>query len=77
MTIQLTGELLIAGRAKRGEGAPFQALDAATGEPIEHFPRPVCYQNLADNLLPDALRDARPLALRRRFADKPETQRTS
>ncbi|MEM5434620.1 hypothetical protein [Paraburkholderia diazotrophica] len=34
MTIQLTGELLIAGRAKRDEGAPFQAIDAATREPI-------------------------------------------
>ncbi|WP_428983448.1 aldehyde dehydrogenase (NADP(+)) [Paraburkholderia phymatum] len=44
---------------------------------IERFLRPVCYQNLADNLLPDALRDANPLNLRRRFAGKPETQRTS
>jgi alpha-ketoglutaric semialdehyde dehydrogenase len=35
----------------------------------------VCYQNLADELLPDALRDANPLNVRRRFAGKPETPR--
>jgi alpha-ketoglutaric semialdehyde dehydrogenase len=42
---------------------------------IERFLRPVCYQNLADELLPDALRDANPLNVRRRFAGKPETPR--
>ena len=39
---------------------------------IERFLRPVCYQNLADELLPDALRDANPLGLQRRFARKLE-----
>jgi 2,5-dioxopentanoate dehydrogenase len=35
---------------------------------IERFLRPVCYQNLADDLLPDALRDANPLNIRLRYA---------
>ncbi|WP_310632341.1 aldehyde dehydrogenase (NADP(+)) [Paraburkholderia sp.] len=39
---------------------------------IERFLRPVCYQNLADGWLPDALRDANPLQVKRRFAGKPE-----
>lgn len=39
---------------------------------IERFLRPVCYQNFADELLPDALRDGNPLNIRRRFAGKPE-----
>ena len=39
---------------------------------IERFLRPVCYQNLPDALLPDALRAANPLHLRRRVAGKPE-----
>ncbi|CAE6713533.1 aldehyde dehydrogenase (NADP(+)) [Paraburkholderia nemoris] len=33
---------------------------------IERFLRPVCYQNLPQTLLPDALRDANPLCLPRR-----------
>ncbi len=36
MATPLTGELLIAGRARRGAGAAFGAFDAATGVPIEH-----------------------------------------
>ncbi|MFX1677201.1 aldehyde dehydrogenase (NADP(+)) [Paraburkholderia sp. A2WS-5] len=39
---------------------------------IERFVRPVCYQNFADGWLPDALRDANPLHVKRRFAGKPE-----
>jgi len=39
---------------------------------IERFLRPVCYQNLAGELLPEALRDDNPLHIRRRFAGKPE-----
>lgn len=39
---------------------------------IERFLRPVCYQNLPDDLLPDALRDANPWHLRRRLAGRPE-----
>ncbi|RQM46879.1 aldehyde dehydrogenase (NADP(+)) [Paraburkholderia bannensis] len=39
---------------------------------IERFLRPVCYQNLADGWLPDALRDANPLHVKRRFAGRPE-----
>lgn len=39
---------------------------------IERFLRPVCYQNFADELLPEAVRDGNPLGLRRRFAGKPE-----
>ena len=39
---------------------------------IERFLRPVCYQNLADAWLPDALRDANPLHVRRRLAGKAE-----
>ncbi|CAM2185160.1 Alpha-ketoglutaric semialdehyde dehydrogenase 2 [Paraburkholderia sacchari] len=39
---------------------------------IERFLRPVCYQNLTDGWLPDALRDANPLHVKRRFAGKPE-----
>ncbi len=35
MTMQITGELLIGGRAKRGEGVAFRAIDAASNEPIE------------------------------------------
>ncbi len=41
---------------------------------IERFLRPVCYQNLADALLPDALRDANPLGIRRRVAGKYDGQ---
>ncbi|WP_064576664.1 aldehyde dehydrogenase (NADP(+)) [Cupriavidus gilardii] len=39
---------------------------------IERFLRPVCYQNLPDAVLPDALRDGNPLGLRRRVGGKPE-----
>ena len=35
MTTLLTGELLIDGRARRGTGAPFQAFDAASNQPID------------------------------------------
>jgi alpha-ketoglutaric semialdehyde dehydrogenase len=59
-------------------GGPFPATSDARSTSvgtaaIERFLRPVCYQNLADNLLPDALRDANPLGIRRRFAAKPES----
>jgi 2,5-dioxopentanoate dehydrogenase len=37
---------------------------------IERFLRPVCYQNLADGWLPDALRDANPLHVKRRLGGK-------
>jgi len=39
---------------------------------IERFLRAVCYQNLPEELLPDALRDANPLGVRRRLAGRPE-----
>ncbi|MBV8627751.1 MAG: aldehyde dehydrogenase family protein, partial [Paraburkholderia sp.] len=41
---------------------------------IERFLRPVCYQNLADAWLPEALREANPLHVRRRYAGKAEGQ---
>ncbi|OAJ53094.1 2,5-dioxovalerate dehydrogenase [Paraburkholderia ginsengiterrae] len=61
-------------------GGPFPATSDSRSTSvgtaaIERFLRPVCYQNLADGLLPDALRDANPLNMRRRFAGKPETPR--
>jgi 2,5-dioxopentanoate dehydrogenase len=40
MTTLLSGELLIAGRTQRGEGMPFQAVDAASNQPIA---QPVFY----------------------------------
>ena len=43
---------------------------------IERFLRPVCYQNLAGELLPEALRDGNPLHIRRRFAGKAEVAKT-
>ena len=55
-------------------GGPFPATsDARTtsvgAKAIERFLRPVCYQAFPDALLPDALKDANPLALpRRQFA---------
>jgi 2,5-dioxopentanoate dehydrogenase len=59
-------------------GGPFPATSDARSTSvgtaaIERFLRPVCYQNLADSLLPDALRDANPLDIKRRFAGKPES----
>lgn len=53
-------------------GGPFPATsDARTtsvgSRAIERFLRPVSYQDLPDDLLPDALRDANPLALARRI----------
>jgi len=59
-------------------GGPFPATSDARSTSvgtaaIERFLRPVCYQNLADGLLPDALRDANPLAIRRNVAGKPES----
>lgn len=39
---------------------------------IERFLRPVCYQNLPDELLPAALRETNPLGVRRRLAGRPE-----
>ncbi|GGA39182.1 aldehyde dehydrogenase (NADP(+)) [Dyella nitratireducens] len=44
---------------------------------IERFLRPVCYQNFADELLPDALRDGNPLGLHRRFSGKPEAPKST
>jgi alpha-ketoglutaric semialdehyde dehydrogenase len=43
---------------------------------IERFLRPVCYQNFGDELLPDALRDANSLGVKRRYAGKLETQQS-
>ncbi len=40
---------------------------------IERFLRPVCYQNLPEALLPEALRDGNPLGLRRRVAGRAES----
>jgi 2,5-dioxopentanoate dehydrogenase len=53
-------------------GGPFPATsDARTtsvgSRAIERFLRPVSYQDLPDDLLPEALRDANPLALARRI----------
>ncbi|WP_321866043.1 aldehyde dehydrogenase (NADP(+)) [Paraburkholderia tropica] len=53
-------------------GGPFPATsDARTtsvgSRAIERFLRPVSYQDLPDDLLPDALRDANPLTLARRI----------
>ena len=39
---------------------------------IERYMRPVCYQNLPAALLPEALRDANPLGVHRRFAGRHE-----
>jgi alpha-ketoglutaric semialdehyde dehydrogenase len=52
-------------------GGPFPATsDGRTTSvgslAIARFLRPVCYQDLPESLLPDALRDANPLGLRRR-----------
>ncbi|QXG32571.1 aldehyde dehydrogenase (NADP(+)) [Pseudomonas viridiflava] len=51
-------------------GGPYPATSDARGTSvgtlaIDRFLRPVCYQNLADNLLPPALQNANPLGLRR------------
>ncbi|MGO4700763.1 aldehyde dehydrogenase (NADP(+)) [Dyella sp. 2RAB6] len=56
-------------------GGPFPAtLDGRSSSvgtaAIERFLRPVCYQNLPDELLPEALRDANPLGVQRRFAGR-------
>jgi NADP-dependent aldehyde dehydrogenase len=53
-------------------GGPFPATsDSRTTSvgtlAIRRFLRPVCYQNVAEALLPDALRDANPLGLWRRL----------
>jgi NADP-dependent aldehyde dehydrogenase len=53
-------------------GGPFPATtDVRTTSvgslAIQRFLRPVCYQNLPDELLPEALRDENPLALSRRI----------
>ncbi len=53
-------------------GGPFPATsDGRTTSvgtmAIERFLRPVCYQNLPDTLLPDALKSANPLSLRQRI----------
>ena len=39
---------------------------------IERFLRPVCYQNLPEALLPEELRAANPLRVRRRVGNRPE-----
>lgn len=45
---------------------------------IRRFQRPVAYQNLPDELLPQALRDSNPLGLRRRSSGAPDsTQATA
>ena len=51
-------------------GGPYPATSDARGTSvgtlaIDRFLRPVCYQNYPQALLPEALRDANPLALRR------------
>ncbi len=51
-------------------GGPFPSTSNAMftsvgATAIDRFLRPVCYQDLPDALLPDALRDANPLGLRR------------
>ncbi|MFK2891796.1 aldehyde dehydrogenase (NADP(+)) [Dyella flagellata] len=62
-------------------GGPFPATSDSRSTSvgtaaIERFLRPVCYQNFAEDLLPEALRDGNPLNLRRRFAGRPETKET-
>ncbi len=51
-------------------GGPFPATSDGRStsvgtRAIERFARPVCYQNLPDALLPDELKDANPLGIRR------------
>ena len=51
-------------------GGPYPATSDARGTSvgtlaIDRFLRPVCYQNVADALLPEALRDANPLGIQR------------
>ena len=51
-------------------GGPYPATSDARGTSvgtlaIDRFLRPVCYQNYPQSLLPQALRDANPLGLRR------------
>jgi NADP-dependent aldehyde dehydrogenase len=51
-------------------GGPYPATSDARGTSvgtlaIDRFLRPVCYQNYPQALLPEALRDANPLGLRR------------
>jgi NADP-dependent aldehyde dehydrogenase len=56
-------------------GGPFPATsDSRTTSvgslAIRRFLRPVCYQNIASHLLPEALQDANPYALWRRVEGK-------
>ncbi|MNJ73305.1 Alpha-ketoglutaric semialdehyde dehydrogenase [compost metagenome] len=51
-------------------GGPYPATSDARGTSvgslaIDRFLRPVCYQNVPDALLPDALKDANPLGIQR------------
>ena len=51
-------------------GGPYPATSDARGTSvgtlaIDRFLRPVCYQNVPDALLPDALKNANPLGLQR------------
>mgnify|MGYP006169694427 CR=1 FL=1 len=51
-------------------GGPYPATSDARGTSvgtlaIERFLRPVCYQNCADELLPEALQNANPLGIER------------
>ena len=53
-------------------GGPYPATsDSRTSSvgtlAIRRFLRPICYQNVAEHLLPDAVRDANPLGLWRRM----------
>ncbi|MNV93767.1 Alpha-ketoglutaric semialdehyde dehydrogenase [compost metagenome] len=51
-------------------GGPYPATSDARGTSvgtlaIDRFLRPVCYQNVPDALLPDALKNANPLGIQR------------
>ncbi|UVM58427.1 aldehyde dehydrogenase (NADP(+)) [Pseudomonas sp. B21-012] len=57
-------------------GGPYPATSDARGTSvgtlaIDRFLRPVCYQNVPDALLPEALRDANPLGIQRLVDGKP------
>ncbi|MGV8920244.1 MAG: aldehyde dehydrogenase (NADP(+)) [Pseudomonas sp.] len=60
-------------------GGPYPATSDARGTSvgslaIDRFLRPVCYQNYPDSLLPDALKNANPLGIRRLVNGQPSQE---
>jgi 2,5-dioxopentanoate dehydrogenase len=57
-------------------GGPFLAtanskVTSVGATAIERFPRPKCYQDMPQDLLPDALKDGNPLSIVRLRAGEP------